>query len=116
MTRQLDLGLRHPAHRRRVGPELARRMLAILHARGGWVTRAEFKAHGLNPRQCRLGRECSHGRIIFGAQGYRLLETATAEEVHACLGYWQAQIKAAQREHAQLCRRAHRMLNEGKAK
>lgn len=99
-------------NRKRVGPQLARRMMAILAVRRDWTTRAQFKAHGLNDRMCRLGRECSHGRIMRGQRGYKLLRFATPEEVRESAGAWIKQIQAEQREYSTFVRRAHKVLAE----
>ncbi len=100
--------------RKKLGPQCARRMIAVLYVHGGWVTRREFQEkHGIPWRECALGREASHGRILMGQHGFRLLTKATPEEIHEALATWVSQIRAAQKQYATLCRRAHRMLAAG---
>jgi len=110
MTAQLSLSLSNRATRKRVGPQLARRMMAILAARGTWVKRKQFASYGLTDRQCRLGRECSHGRIIVGQQGFRLMREATAAEIREHTGFLESSIKALQSQLAQAYRRSHKQL------
>ena len=112
MTKQLTFeDMSKKETRRKHAPEMARRMIAILAIDGGWVNRTGMKAHGLNDRECRLGREGSHGRIIAGQKGYKLLRNATPDEIRAAGNAWLAIIKAAQEQYSQLNRRAHKQLN-----
>ena len=103
------------ATRAKAGPKLAARMIAILSIRKVWTTRADFANHGLTPRECRLGRAASNGRIIRGQKGYILLKHAGPEAIRASLNAWQAQIQAEQKEYAKLCRRAHTFLHNERA-
>ena len=109
--------LRNQAARKTAGPNLARRMIAYLHVCGDrWVTRDQLRAAiGFTPRQCRLARESAHGRVIMGQRGYRLLSRSTPDEIHECLATFQSQIRAIQREHGLVCRRAHVALAMGDA-
>lgn len=67
--------------RKRVAPEYARRMIALLAVRRCWTTRAEFfEQLNLDARQVRLGREAAHGRIAYGQNGLKLLNDLTLEE------------------------------------
>ena len=112
MTKQLTFeDMSKKETRKRVSPELARRMIAILAVNGGWVNRTGMKEHGLNDRECRLGREGSHGRIIAGQKGYKLLRNATPEEIRQAGNAWLSIIKAGQEQYSQLNRRAHKQLN-----
>lgn len=109
---QASFDLSEKETRRKKAPELARRMIAFLAVKRDWATRAMLKdAIGLTDRECRLGREGSHGRILQGQNGYKLLRYATAAEVRATAGNWISQIKACQDEYALLMRRAHSILN-----
>lgn len=112
MSAQLTLDLSERKTRLKAGPRLAARMIAILAVRREWTTRATLKHYGLNDRECRLGRECSHGRVIAGQRGYKLLRYATADEVRAAYGAIIAQIAAQQEQARMLMRRAHRALAE----
>lgn len=111
-AQQLTFNLSERKTRRKAGPQAARRMIQVLAARRDWITRAEFAAYGLTDRACRLGREWSHGRILRGQRGYKLLRYATPEEIRECGAAWLAQIQAEQREYALFTRRAHRALAE----
>jgi hypothetical protein len=104
---QLTLDLSTRATRRKAGPRLAARMIAILAKREDWTTRAQFAGYGLNDRACRLGRECSNGRILRGQRGYKLLRQSTPDEIRECGAAWLAQIQAEQREYSKFMRRAH---------
>jgi len=110
---QLTLDLSERKTRSRKGPKLAARMIAILYKNQRWMHRSELlSCHQLNDRMCRLGRECSHGRIICGQQGYKLTSLATSEEIRTATNTILAQIKAHQQEHSYLVKRAHRLLCE----
>ena len=113
---QLQLHLTGPHVSKSPSPgKLAARMMAVLAVNRGWVTRKQFACdHGFSRdgRQCRLGREASHGRIIMGQHGYKLLRYATAEEVRICDMTYRSQIEALTKERLQLQRRAHRQLHE----
>ena len=112
MTSQLsfsDLSVR--AVRAKRGPMLAAKMIAILYVHRRWMHRAELEqSHGMTPRECRLARQCAHGRVLYGRSGFKLLKWATADEVRKCSGALVGQIKAMQAEHSQLIRRAHAAL------
>lgn len=116
MNAQLELTYRNAAKRAKKGPALARRMIAVLAVSRGWVTRAEFtKKHGFSRdgRECRLGREASHARIIHGNKGYKLMAVSTADERAESLRNWENQIKASQREYSMEVRRGHAMVRGG---
>jgi hypothetical protein len=109
---QMQLNLSERANRRKMGPKLAARMIAMLTKRGGWTTRGQFRdILGLKDRECRLGRECSHGRIIAGQKGYKLIKQASCEEIHATLATIRAQIRAEQEQHRMIMKRAYQQLN-----
>lgn len=108
---QLTLDLRERKARRKAGPRLAARMMQILAARGRWTTRRELARFGLNDRQCRLGREWAHGRILQGQQGYKLLRDATPGEIEAAISSFRAQIEAESKQMGLLIRRAHESLH-----
>jgi len=98
--------------RAKAGPKAARKMIAVLIVKRTWTTRREFaEKHGLSDRECRLGRECSHGRIIRGQLGYKLVKDATPDEIAQASAAWLSQIKAEQREHAMMMRRAHQSVS-----
>ena len=111
MVKQLDLDLSSRKTRKKVGPKLACRMIAILAHNKGWVQRRTFTLFDFTERECRLGRKCSHGRIIFSQLGYRLAKYATAGEIAECCATIQSQIKALQEEHRILTLRAHSQLS-----
>ena len=82
-------GTRNLSTRKRLAPECARKMIAILHVHGGWLTRKEIMARTgwKDDRLCRLGCETSHGRIIFSnISGYKLMKFCTLEEFGAYIG------------------------------
>lgn len=108
MTKQLNLDLSQKASRKRVAPQAARQMIAFL-CRGGWHKRYEIMgAYGWKTdRLCRLGCEGSHGRIIFGQDGYKLTKLATLDEIDACSSTILSQIKALQRKYTQVIRRRY---------
>lgn len=108
---QLTLDLRERATRRKAGPRLAARMMSILAVRKTWVTRRELAVYGLSDRECRLGRECAHGRIIAGQQGYKLLRYATPDEIQQAIAAFRAQIDAESKAMGRLIRRAHEALH-----
>ena len=108
---QLTLDLRERKARRKAGPHLARRMMSILAARGRWTTRKQLSAFGLTDRECRLGREWAHGRILQGQQGYKLLRDATPGEIEAAISAFRAQIEAESKQMGLLIRRAHESLH-----
>ena len=116
MNAQLELTYRNAVRRAKSGPSLARRMIAVLVVARGWVTRAEFTTlHGFSAdgRECRLGRAASHGRIIHGNKGFKLMAYATADERAESLRNWENQIKASQREYSMEIRRGHAMVSGG---
>ncbi len=109
---QLQLDLSEKANRKRVAPKLAARMIAMLAVRGGWCKRWEFQeVLGLKDRECRLGREASHGRILFSQRGYRLTKDASTSEVAECCSAILSQIKALQKGYRCLVIRAHKQLS-----
>ena len=118
MIQQADFSaalFRQRKTRKKAGPGCAAKMIAVLITRKTWVTRREFTKYGLDERQCRLGREWSHGRIIRGQRGYKLVKFATPEEIAEASAGWTAQIKAEQREHGMMMRRAHQAMNRAGA-
>ena len=115
MSAQLDLFAqkRKPALN---GPALAGKLYAILHAKARWVNRRELTAeHGFSKdgREARLGRACSHGKIMAGQRGYRLRAQATPEEYRAARNTLTSQIEALQEQHAMLCKVGHRVFATG---
>jgi len=86
-------------------------MIAVLAATRVWVTRAEMKLlYGLSPRECRLGRQWAHGRIIMGQDGFKLLRYATPDEIRKCSNVYLGQIEALKKDYSQLTKRAHAAL------
>jgi len=112
-ARQISLDLSQKKKRKKAGPHLARKMIAYLAGRQGrWVNRSELKVHqGLTDRECRLGREAAHGRILAGQKGYKLLKYATPDEIREAGNMWISRVKANQEQYSQLMRRAHAMIN-----
>ena len=108
---QLSLDLRDRKSRRKAGPRLAARMMQILAARRRWTTRRDLAKFGLNDRQCRLGREWAHGRILQGQQGYKLLRYATPGEVHEARMAIVRQMEAERKQLELLTRRAHEAMH-----
>ena len=111
MVKQSELDFREPQTRAKAGPKLAARMIAVLSVRKGWTTRATLAAeHGFSRdgRECRLGRACSHGRILRGQKGYKLTKLATPEEFATSQAAWAAQIKAEQKQCSREALRWHR--------
>ena len=88
MVKQLDFNLKEKRTRRRLAPECARRMIALLCTHGGWITRRQIMdATGwTDTRMCRLGCEASNSRIIFSNYGYKLMRDATIDEYTAYMG------------------------------
>jgi len=111
MVSQLDLNLSDKKKRKKNAPRLARMMMAICAARGGWVTRREImQAYGWkDSRMCRLGREGSHGRILFSDKGFKLARTATLEDWLKYIGRMAHERDEATRRYMQATRRFHRM-------
>ena len=106
---QLTLDLSRKSTRKRVGPELARRMIALLFVTGGWLRREDFRRQlGLNDRAVRLGRECSHGRLAYGQRGIKLLRDLTLEEWKEYEGRLSADVKAATERRLQAINRYHK--------
>jgi len=106
---QLTLALSKRETRKRVGPELARRMIACLIVHNGkWLTRADFKRLiGLDDRQVRLGRECSHGRICYGQRGLKLMRDLTLDEWKEYEGRLSTDVRAATERRLEAYRRYH---------
>lgn len=77
--------LSNKATRKRVAPEYARRMIALLVVKQGkWLTRADFKREiNLDDRQVRAGREASNSRIVYGQDGLKLMQDLTLQEYNA---------------------------------
>lgn len=109
---QLSLDLRERKTRRKVGPRLAARMMQILAARGTWMTRRELAKYGLTDRECRLGREWAHGRILQGQSGYKLLRYATPLEISTAIGSFRAQIEAESEQMRLLIKRSHQAMHK----
>jgi hypothetical protein len=95
--------------RKRVGPELARRMIALLIVHNGkWLTRADFRRLiGLDDRQVRLGREASNGRICYGQNGLKLMRDLTLAEWKEYEGRLKADETAAISRRLEAIRRYH---------
>ena len=86
-------------------------MIAVLWVKRRWVTRSELElAHNFTARECRLARQCAHGRVLYGQSGFKLLAHATPEEIRKCGGAMLGQIKAMQEEYRQLTKRAHEAI------
>ena len=98
-----ELFLSRPV-REQYGAICSRRMLDILTAHGGWMTRADLAAHGLAPRLCRLARQHSGGAIIAGQRGYRATACATVEEIHEAANALRGQADAMLEEVRELWR------------
>lgn len=110
---QLTLNYSSRQTRKRHAPDCARRMLAYLIATKQWSTRDELVNRcGLSERECRLGCEAAHGRIIFGQRGYKAICYATVDEIAQCGNTILSQIKALQAKYSRLMVRAHRMGKE----
>lgn len=110
MTDQLELSLR--AKRETRGPEVAAEMqmlLRNLHAEGtAWATRELMRQRfGYTDRECRLGRQHSHGKIIAGQRGYRLTEAASLAEITAAAAALESQAKVVMGEANELWRIMH---------
>ena len=98
-----ELFLSRPV-REQYGAICSRRMLDILTAHGGWMTRADLAGHGLAPRLCRLARQHSGGAIIAGQRGYRATACATVEEIHEAANALRGQADAMLEEVRELWR------------
>ena len=109
MPEQLELAVGKP--RAEKARHVARRMIAILAVKRGWVTRADFEVYGISPRQCRAGRRASRGRVIFGRRGFRLLRYATADEIRQCLATFASMKHDLDTQWIQLNNRAHSSLH-----
>ena len=113
MNAQLEMTYADKATRSKRGPRLAARMIAVLWVKRRWVTRREFiDEHGFSSdgRECRLGCECAHMRIIFGAKGYQLLAHSTPDEIYRCYATIKKQRKALERREIQITKRAHEAI------
>ena len=111
---------RSKRNRAKHGPKLASRMIAILTVNakrnGGWMKRREFaERYGFSAdgRDCRLGRECSHGRILASQRGYKLARLATQNEGAEALARIRKQIDAEREQYRLLCMRLHRAVYVG---
>lgn len=93
------------------GGKSARKMIAAMVKRPGWMTRAQFAEYGINSRECRAGRRASHGRILYGQRGYILMRDATPEEISACLATTVSMINELREEYRWTARRAHGVIN-----
>jgi hypothetical protein len=85
-------------------------MIAILAAKGTWVKRSEIMAayDWKDSMPCRLGREGSRGRIIWGQQGYKLTRLAALQEIDLCAATILSQIKSLQADYGHLMVRRHK--------
>lgn len=108
---QLHLDLRERSARTKHGPKLAARMIAILAIRKDWTTREQLRNYGLTDRECRLGREWSHGRILAGQRGYKLLRYSTPDEIRGAYYAFISMIEAQQVQAGWIMRRAHGAIN-----
>lgn len=111
MSAQLTLDLSERKTRRKTGPRLAARMIAILAVRREWTTREQLRHYGLTDRECRLGREWSHGRILAGQRGYKLLRYSTPDEIRDAYYAFISMIEAQQVQAGWIMRRAHGAIN-----
>lgn len=109
---QLTFDMRDRKARAKAGPKLAARMISILAVKRCWMKRKDFARYGLTDRQCRLGRECAHGRILQGQSGYKLMRYATPEEILEARMAIHRQIIAEQKQLDLLTRRAHEALHK----
>ena len=111
-ARQISLDLSQKKKRKKAGPHLARKMIAVLSVSKTWMKRKDFLNWiALTDRECRLGREAAHGRILAGQKGYKLLKYATPDEIREAGNMWISRVKANQEQYSQLMRRAHAMIN-----
>lgn len=78
---QLELTADRKRVLRSTPEKLAEILLSLLEADGKWMNRADLGAFGFTPRECRLARQHSHGRIISGQLGYKASRNATREEL-----------------------------------
>lgn len=93
------------------GPELARKLIAILAVKRRFVKRCELiSEHRFTARECRMAREASHSRVIATQQGYCLLRHATPDDIREARNAFVAQKTAATRSIMQLDKRAHESL------
>jgi hypothetical protein len=111
MTTQPELGLFGPPKPDKAR-HIARRMIAALKMHGGWMTRKQFAERGIDNRQCRAGREASHGRILCGQRGFKLRLFATCDEIRECMAFFQAIEDKARLQRLQYARRSHKSLHE----
>lgn len=95
--------------RKRVAPEYARRMIALLIVnQGKWLTRADFRREiKLDDRQVRAGREAAHGRIAYGQGGFKLLRDLTLDEYREYEARLEKDIQAAVNRKLEAIRRYH---------
>ena len=86
------------AAKRAKGEEVAERMLSVLIADGGWLTRAQLveRMWQTETREISLGREFSGGRIIYGQRGLKASQCATRDELQGCANQVRAQVRAEQ--------------------
>jgi hypothetical protein len=107
---QLDLPL-HPAQpKKTTARRMAARLIAILKARGGWITRRElYERHGFSRdgRQARAACEMAHGRIIVGRKGFKLLADATPNEIAATRNFYASMKRKLELKIKQLDKRSH---------
>jgi hypothetical protein len=65
--------------------QLADKFVTVLEESGKWLTRKDMSARNWSSRECRLAREHSNGRAIFGQKGYKATKHATQGEIDACM-------------------------------
>ena len=108
---QLDLNLSQSETRKANAPKLARMMMAILAAKGGWVKRQEIMNtyDWKDSRPVRLGRKASHHRILYGNRGFTLKRTATEEEKKEYLAILNKKRKDAEQEYLAGCKAIYGM-------
>lgn len=84
--------------RRKKGPELTEQFITLLREEHGhgmaWVPRRIMEHFGFSARACRLARQYSKGRVLFGQKGYRLTEVATNAEIRSTCNALQTQVDA----------------------
>ena len=92
---ELPLSRRKAAYAAGVAAE----MISILDRDACWMTRAALRdRYNIGPRECRLARQYSRGKIIFGQRGYKATRHATHDEIARAANTLtsQAQVMAAE--------------------
>jgi len=106
MHEQLDLEYK-PDVSPSKGAELADDLVWYLERQACWFRVSGMALWGFSPRQCRLARQHSEGRIIFGPKGYKATRHATQDEITRTARDLESRAKVMLAESSALWKRFH---------